>query len=118
MALMTVAFAAMALTLQAAPGWWSSRGAVEYLDLGHTVNFDRPWLPGSRCEYGLVSLTYLDGPKLEWLEMNGDKIRFLWLVSITLAERDFKKAKELEALEAQFEKKGFHYIDPNRSSVV
>src|SRR5438874_259081 len=37
-----------------------------YLGVGHTVNFGRPWLPGSKCEHGLLSLPYLDGPSLEW----------------------------------------------------
>src|SRR5262245_31575846 len=35
------------------------------LGIGHTVNFGRPWLPGSLCEFGLLSLPYLDGPSLE-----------------------------------------------------
>lgn len=38
------------------------------LGLGHTVNFGRPWLPGSSCTHGLVSLPYLFGPELEWLQ--------------------------------------------------
>lgn len=39
------------------------------LGLGHTVNFGRPWLSGSRCTYGLISLPYFDGPWLEWLPL-------------------------------------------------
>ena len=34
------------------------------LGLGHSINFGRPWLHGSQCSYGLVSLPYLDGPAL------------------------------------------------------
>lgn len=45
----------------------------EYLDLGHTVNFGRGWLPGSQC---LISLPYLDGPTLEWYEQSSRRIRF------------------------------------------
>ncbi len=90
----------------------------DYLDLGHTVNFGRPWLNASTCEYGLISLPYLDGPKLEWMEAYPAKIRFLWLVPITRAEREFKVAKGVEALEEQFEKTNFQYTDPNRPSVI
>jgi len=37
------------------------------LGVGHSVNFGRPWLPGSSCDHGLVSLPYLDGPDLRTL---------------------------------------------------
>src|SRR5438034_4461732 len=40
------------------------------LGVGHTVNFGRPWLPGSLCTHGLISLPYLDGPELEVLKLN------------------------------------------------
>ncbi len=40
------------------------------IGLGHSVNFGRPWIQGSRCEYGLISLPYLDGPSLEILKFN------------------------------------------------
>jgi hypothetical protein len=86
------------------------------LGLGHTVNFGRPWLPGSRCTHGLVSLPYLDGPALEWLE--GTQTRFLWLVPVTRAEVEFKKRKGLDALEERFERQQFDYLDPQRPSVV
>ncbi len=86
------------------------------LGLGHTVNFGRPWLPGSECTYGLISLPYLDGPKLEWLEK--PLVRFLWLIPITGRERAYLKVHGLEALEEQFEAKRFDYLDPLRASVV
>ena len=41
------------------------------LGLGHSVNFGMPWWDGSSCDRGLISLPYLDGPKLEWLEIKG-----------------------------------------------
>ena len=85
---------------------------------GHTVNFERPWLPGSQCQFGLISLPYLDGPKLEWLEAGSKRIRFLWLIPITEAEKDYKKAEGLEALEKKFEEASFNYLDPERESVV
>jgi hypothetical protein len=83
---------------------------------GHTVSFGRPWLPGSSCAHGLVSLPYLDGPELEWLQH--PRVRFLWLIPITVAELQFKKTHGLEALEERFEAKPFDYLDPRRPSVV
>jgi len=90
----------------------------EYLDVGHTVNFGRPWLPESRCDHGLISLPYLDGPKLEWLDWAGNKIRFLWLVPISAAEVEYKKLHGLEALEARFEECRFDYLNPLRKSAT
>jgi hypothetical protein len=89
-----------------------------YLDIGHTVNFGRPWLPHSKCDHGLISLPYLDGPSLEWFEVSQRRIRFLWLIPITADEVAFKKAQGLDALEDRFEAVGFNYLDPERSSVV
>jgi hypothetical protein len=90
----------------------------DYLDLGHTVNFGRPWLPYSACEYGFISLPYLDGSSLQWLDEQNLKVQFLWLIPITLAERDFKKNQGIEALEKHFEESNFHYANPTRISVV
>ena len=86
------------------------------LGLGHTVNLGRPWLPGSRCTRGLISLPYLDGPDLEW--MAEPEVRFLWLVPVTEEEVEFKKQNGLEALEERFEASQFDYLDPLRRSVV
>lgn len=83
---------------------------------GHTVNFGRPWIAGASCSSGLISLPYLDGPALEWLET--PRVQFLWLIPITEAEVAFKKRNGLEALEATFETTGFDYLDPRRPSVV
>jgi hypothetical protein len=88
------------------------------LGLGHTVNFGRPWLPGSRCTHGLISLPYLDGPDLEILSVDGKTVRFLWLIPITKEEVEFKKKNGLEALEARLEEANFAYGDPKRPSVV
>jgi hypothetical protein len=90
----------------------------EYLDLGHTVNFGRGWLPGSKCDHGLTSLPYLDGPSLEWFEGAKRKIRFLWLIPITPSELKFKKAHGSEALESRFDSSKFNYLDRLRESVV
>ena len=86
------------------------------LGLGHSVDFGRPWIVGATCSYGLVSLPYLDGPKLEWLAE--PRVRFLWVVPITEQEREFKKAHGTEALEQRLEAAQFNYLDPARSSVV
>jgi len=86
---------------------------------GDTVNFGRPWLPGGTCEYGLLSLPYLDGPDLEWLHLSKEcSVRFLWLVPITPEELAFKIEHGVEALEARLEQAGVDYLDPQRSSVV
>ena len=86
------------------------------LGLGHTINFGRPWLPGSLCTYGLISLPYLDGPTLEWLDE--PRVRFLWIVPITASELEFKRSAGIEALESAFEHAGFDYLDPQRRSVA
>jgi hypothetical protein len=86
------------------------------LAVGHSVNFGRPWLPGSACTHGLISLPYLDGPELEWLA--APAVRFLWLIPVTEAEVSFKKSRGLEALEERFEATAFDYLDPRRPSVV
>lgn len=90
----------------------------EYLNLGHTVNFGRPWLPKSRCTHGLISLPFLDGPKLEWLESGSRRIRFLWLLPITAGEVEFVKQHGVDALETEFEQQQFDYLDALRESVV
>lgn len=89
-----------------------------HLGLGHSVNFGRPWLNGSKCEYGLVSLPYLDGPRLENLSISFRSLKFYWLVPVTRPEVEFKKVNGLEALERKFETAGLDYINPQRASVV
>jgi hypothetical protein len=91
-------------------------GAV--LDLGHSVNFGRPWLDRARADRGLISLPYLDGPNLETLNDNGRLIHFYWLLPITEKEVEFKDLHGLEALEAEFDKAGLKYLSPDRASVV
>jgi hypothetical protein len=86
------------------------------LGLGHTVNFGKPWVAGSACTYGVLSLPYLDGPDLEWLE--APRVRFLWLIPATHAEIEFKKARGMEALEERYETAQFNFLDPFRASVV
>lgn len=88
------------------------------LNLGHSINFGRPWLPFSKCSYGLISLPYLDGPNLEWIRFGNEAVRFLWLIPVTSEEIEYKKSHGLEALEEKLEESGFHYADPLRKSVV
>lgn len=89
-----------------------------YLGLGHTVNFGRPWVPGSKCSHGLMSLPYLDGPKLEWLRSGDAEIRFLWMIPICAREVAYKADHGLEKLERLFEESRFNYLDPLRPCVV
>lgn len=86
------------------------------LGLEHSVNFGQPWLPGSKCTFGLISLPYLDGPDLERLEK--PSVRFLWLIPVTENEVAYKKKHGMEALEELFERAQFNYLDPLRPSVV
>lgn len=90
------------------------------LSLGHTVHFGRPWFSGSNCDFGLISLPYLDGPSLEHLQTGKDErgVRFLWLLPITKAERDYKKKNGLEAFEQRLENVEIDYLNPIRESVV
>jgi hypothetical protein len=86
------------------------------LGLGHTVNFGRPFVTGSRCTQGFISLPYLDGPQLEWMDV--PKVRFLWLIPITPSELEFKKRNSADALEERLEAARFNYLDPYRMPVV
>jgi hypothetical protein len=88
--------------------------------LGDTVNFGRPWFPGSRCNYGLISLPYLDGPALEVLDMHdlGLSVHCLWLVPVSKDEVEYMKRYGRDALESKLEEQRFNYLDPGRRSVV
>jgi hypothetical protein len=89
-----------------------------HIKTGDTVNFGRPWLGKSLCEFGLISLPYLDGPKVEICNRSQSTIHCLWLIPITREERDFKIQFGLEALEQKFQATDFNYADPRRQSVV
>ena len=88
------------------------------LGLHHSVNFGIPWLPGSACTRGFVSLPYLGGPKLETQEDEAGEIRHLWLIPVTERELAFRRAEGTEALEARFEEAQFDYASATRGSVV
>lgn len=88
------------------------------LATGHTVNFGRPWLSGSKCTFGLISLPYLDGRDLEVMRTLDGYIRFLWLVPVTAFEVEYKKEHGLDALEKLFEARSFNYCDPQRKDAT
>ena len=87
------------------------------LNLWHTVNFGRPWQDKSHCDYGLISLPYLDGSELENLQEQTYKIKFYWLIPITKNEVEFKKNYGIEALELKFEELDLDYTNPNRFTI-
>lgn len=88
------------------------------LGLGHTINFGCPWYEDSNLDHGLISLPYLDGPTFENYQIGSKIIQFLWLIPITVKEKNYKKQNGLEALEQKFEEVNFNYLDPFRKSVI
>lgn len=88
------------------------------IDLNHTVNFGRPWQRNSLCEYGFVSLPYIDGPVLEDLSTSSGIIKCYWLIPVSKKEVEYKKENGVEALESKFDEPSFNFIDPNRASMV
>lgn len=86
------------------------------VSMGHTVNLGLPIVRGATCDHALLSLPYLDGPDLEWCA--APRVRHLWLIPITQAEREFKIANGLEALEERFEAARVDYLDWGRPSIV
>jgi hypothetical protein len=93
-------------------------GGNHSLDHGHTVSIGRPWVSGSACDHLLVSLPYPWGEQMENCRVPGGHIRVLWLLPITEAEKTFRHAQGLEALEQRFEATGIIPTDPRRRSVV
>lgn len=88
------------------------------LGLGHTYPIGEPWLPDSRCDHILVSLPYPFGPELQRGHVGDRHVDFLWLLPITKAEREFKVANGLEALEERFDAAGLRYCEVERTSVA
>jgi len=90
------------------------------LGLHHVVNFGRPWVEGSKCSFGFVSLPYLDGPSLENLDLDKGRkqIKCLWLIPITATERAYVVRYGAEALEAKFDEGPLDYLDSFRSSLA
>ena len=90
----------------------------EGLGPSHTVPIGEPWLPGSACEFFLVSLPYPFGPKLEVCNSSNRHLRLLWLLPITAAEREFNVKEGVDALERRFDECELEYWVPDRCSVV
>ncbi len=91
---------------------------TEGLGVGHTFPLGYGWLGGT-CDYVLVSLPYPFGPDLEVCCM-GDEghVRFLWLLPITAAEKQFRHEHGLEALEQRFDEAKLNFVFQWRQSVV
>lgn len=85
---------------------------------GDVVNFGRPWIGDSLCTFGLVSLPYLDGARLETADIEGRAVKFYWLLPITPAEAAFRKSHGLEALEDRFGAQPFRFATVRRASMV
>jgi hypothetical protein len=96
----------------------SFHNATAELAWGHTVNIGQPWLGRSKCDHGLLSLPYLDGPRLERAEIGGTAYEFLWFIPVTDSEVEYRHKLGLDALEQRFEEQKFNYLDPNRKPVV
>jgi hypothetical protein len=88
------------------------------LGAGHTFPIGEPWLPGSACNFLLVSLPYPFGPELEVCELSDGHLQILWLLPITAAEREYKVREGLDALEQQFDQCALEYWAAARPSVV
>lgn len=86
------------------------------LDIGHTVNFGEPWVPGGACSRGLISRPYLEGPEFEREPTRG--IRCAWLVPVTDSEVAYKIEFGLDALESKFEAAQMNALDWARPAVT
>ena len=91
---------------------------TEKLGLSHMLPIGAPWLDAASCDCFLVSLPYTFGPALERMESDTMSARFLWLLPITSAERQFAKAHGVEALEERFDEAKLSYWDISRGSVA
>lgn len=72
----------------------------------------------SECSYLLISLPYPYGPKLEWLDLAGTCVRFLWALPITPREAAYAELNGHDALEQKFDEAKLDYLNPTRSSVL
>jgi hypothetical protein len=90
----------------------------EPLGFGHTVNLGRSLVAESPLEYGLLSAPYMEPEGFDVLSLEAGEVWFAWLLPITEAERDFKIAQGIEALENALEAARVDYLNPFRPSVV
>lgn len=66
----------------------------------------------------MLAEMYPFGLELEICHVGDRHVDFRWLLPITGAERDFKAANGLEALESRFERARLDYWDVGRRSVA
>ncbi|WP_299626872.1 suppressor of fused domain protein [Pelagibius sp.] len=88
------------------------------LGFGHTLPIGEPWLPGSYCDYWLVSKPYPLGPEFEICGLGDTHAHVAWMLPITECERNYGADHGLEALEQKFEDAGLKYWEVGRESVV
>jgi hypothetical protein len=89
-----------------------------HLNMFHSLPIGQPWLDGATCDHFLVSLPYPFGEDLEVCDLSDTRVQILWLLPITRAEFEFKKANGVDALEELFDKAAIEYWRIDRESVV
>jgi hypothetical protein len=88
------------------------------LNLHHTVFVGQLTDSDTTCDYGFISLPYIEGEDLEKFLFGDQEIHSYWFIPITEKERDLKIEKGCDALENLFEAKQFDYLDMQRKSLV
>jgi len=88
------------------------------LGLGHTVNFGAELWDGSGLDHGYLSFPYREPEGFDSFDNGEGRTTVAWLIPITAAEREYKKANGVEALEALFETHRLDYLNPSRASLV
>ena len=111
-------FAGHTIELLAVLAYYHAGPESQRLDWGHTVSIGESWLPGSKLTHERISRPYAFGPSLERCEFEAGHIRVLAVQPITEAERDFKAAEGVEALERRFEDEPIAFTHPIRESVL
>lgn len=93
--------------------------STQRLAVGHTVPIGEPIVPGSRCDYHLISRPYPYGPDLERCPLaDGSHIQVLWALPITQAEKRLVTSEGVEALESRLEAAAIRFADLFRASAV
>jgi len=89
---------------------------LHILGSGHTIPIGDPWLPGSSCDHVLIAKPYPLDSEFERVDAPEGHAHMLWLLPITDAERRYKIANGIDALEARFEEKALEYWRADRAS--
>lgn len=84
------------------------------LEAYQTVEFKQPWYEGSKCDYGLISPPYIEGPELE----ECGNINCFWLIPLTQEEVQFKMQFGIESLEQKFNDAELNFLHYYRDSIV